>query len=58
MCTETTVYDYMDDVDAPKKWFTANIDIIVQTFGTEHRIQKEDLFLGSFLLVVLTVQLS
>jgi hypothetical protein len=60
MCTETTVYDYMDNVDAPKRWFTANVDTIMQTFGTEHHIQKEDLFLGSFSfsLLVSTIRIS
>jgi hypothetical protein len=58
MCTETTMYDYMDNVDTPKKWFTANVHAIMQTFGTEHRIQKEDLFLGSFLLPVSTIRIS
>jgi hypothetical protein len=46
MCTETTVYDYMDNLHAPKKWFKANIGLILQIFGVEHQIQKEDLFLG------------
>jgi hypothetical protein len=46
MCTETTVYDYMENLDTPKKWFIANVDTILQIFGAEHRIQKEDLYLG------------
>jgi len=46
MCAETTVYDYIDNLDTPKKWFKANVDVIMHTFGAEHRIQKEDLFLG------------
>lgn len=40
------MYDYMDNLDAPKKWFMANVDTILQTFGADHHIQKEDLFLG------------
>ncbi|KAG7443780.1 uncharacterized protein BT62DRAFT_995815 [Guyanagaster necrorhizus] len=43
--TETTVYTYVENLDAPKKWFKANVDEILATYGTQHRIQKEDLFL-------------
>ncbi|KAF5362649.1 hypothetical protein D9758_009617 [Tetrapyrgos nigripes] len=45
MCTETTVYRYVDSLDAPKKWFKANVDAILEIFGSQHHIQKEDLFL-------------
>ncbi|KAF9462806.1 hypothetical protein BDZ94DRAFT_1260375 [Collybia nuda] len=45
MCTETTMYRYAENLEAPKKWFKANVDTIMQIFGAEHRIQKEDLFL-------------
>ncbi|KAG7443814.1 kinase-like protein [Guyanagaster necrorhizus] len=43
--TETTVYTYVENLDAPRKWFKANVDEILATYGTQHRIQKEDLFL-------------
>ncbi|KAK0432782.1 hypothetical protein EV421DRAFT_1457902 [Armillaria borealis] len=43
--TETTVYKYVENLDAPKKWFKANVDNILATYGAQHRIQKEDLFL-------------
>ncbi|KAK0472502.1 hypothetical protein IW261DRAFT_1343551, partial [Armillaria novae-zelandiae] len=43
--TETTVYKYVENLDAPKKWFKANVDDILATYGVQHRIQKEDLFL-------------
>lgn len=46
LCTGSTQYDYVENLDAPKKWFKANVDMILQTFGSEHRIQKEDLLLG------------
>jgi hypothetical protein len=36
----------MENLDAPKKWFKANVDTILKSFGAEHRIQKEDLVLG------------
>jgi hypothetical protein len=40
------MYRYADSLDAPKKWFKANVDSIMKIFGTKHQIQKEDLFLG------------
>ncbi|KAJ7072976.1 hypothetical protein C8F01DRAFT_267337 [Mycena amicta] len=45
LCTETTVYKYMESLDAPKKWFRANIDAIMQEYGRAHQIQKEDVYL-------------
>lgn len=44
------MYRYVDSLEAPKKWFKANVDSIMQIFGAEHRIQKEDLFLGVYSL--------
>jgi hypothetical protein len=46
MCTETTMYRYIENLDAPKKWFKSNADAIMQQYGTLHQIQKEDLYLG------------
>ncbi|THH10883.1 hypothetical protein EW145_g1036 [Phellinidium pouzarii] len=43
--TEVTMYRYIDDLSAPKKWFEANIDHILRLYGKEHRLQKEDVFL-------------
>ncbi|KAJ7747345.1 hypothetical protein B0H16DRAFT_1675699 [Mycena metata] len=45
LCTETTMYRYVEHLDAPKKWFKANVDAIMETYGPIHQIQKEDLFL-------------
>ncbi|KAJ7072080.1 hypothetical protein C8F01DRAFT_1361505 [Mycena amicta] len=45
LCTETTMYRYVENLDAPKKWFKANVDAIIETYGPMHNIQKEDLFL-------------
>ncbi|KAJ7091133.1 hypothetical protein C8R44DRAFT_412775 [Mycena epipterygia] len=45
LCTETTMYRYVESLDAPKRWFKSNIDSIMETYGPIHRIQKEDLFL-------------
>ncbi|KAF9069993.1 hypothetical protein BDP27DRAFT_1362916 [Rhodocollybia butyracea] len=46
LCTETTMYRYVENLDAPKKWFKANVDTILEVFGPQHHIQKEDLFFG------------
>ncbi|KAJ3848775.1 hypothetical protein EV368DRAFT_48649 [Lentinula lateritia] len=44
LCTETTMYRYVENLDAPKKWFKANVDTVLEIFGPQHQIQKEDLF--------------
>ena len=44
--TESTAYRYMEDLGAPRRWFKANVDAILNEFGDEHRIGREDLFLG------------
>lgn len=49
MFTETTTYNYVQDLAAPKRWFTANVDRILELYGAEHDIQKEDLFLGTYM---------
>lgn len=42
------MYRYVADPDlkAPRRWFTANVDQILDVYGSEHLIQKEDLMLG------------
>jgi len=45
LVAETTVYRYMDNLEAPKAWFSANIDDILGLYGQAHNIQKEDIFL-------------
>ncbi|KAJ6521208.1 hypothetical protein DFH09DRAFT_223755 [Mycena vulgaris] len=45
LCTETTMYRYIENLEAPKKWFKANVDTIMHQYGTLHQIQKEDLHL-------------
>ncbi|KAJ3927538.1 MAG: hypothetical protein NXY57DRAFT_1105715 [Lentinula lateritia] len=44
LCTETTMYRYVENLDAPKKWFKANVDTVLEIFGPQHQIQKEELF--------------
>ncbi|THH14319.1 hypothetical protein EW146_g5999 [Bondarzewia mesenterica] len=43
--TETTMYRYVEDLDAPKKWFQGSIDHILELYGREHKISKEDVYL-------------
>ncbi|TFK79567.1 hypothetical protein K466DRAFT_570161 [Polyporus arcularius HHB13444] len=45
MVTESTVYRYIEDLSTPKKWFKANVDHILDIYGAEHRISKEELYL-------------
>ncbi|KAH8825809.1 hypothetical protein DL96DRAFT_1670173 [Flagelloscypha sp. PMI_526] len=45
LCAETTVYRYLDDLTAPKKWFTSHIDAVLHEFGAEHNIAREDIFM-------------
>ena len=51
LCTETTDYQYLEKLDAPKKWFKTHIDFIMQTYGGQHHLQKEDLFLGQYHII-------
>lgn len=46
LCTETTDYKYLARLDAPKKWFQTHVDLIMNRYGYQHNIHKEDLFLG------------
>lgn len=64
LCTESTMYNYVDNLEAPKKWFRANVDRILKVYGKTHSLQKEDLYLGtvslqqSMMLAILTSYLS
>ncbi|ESK86494.1 hypothetical protein Moror_9860 [Moniliophthora roreri MCA 2997] len=44
LCTETTIYRYVESLDAPKKWFKANADLVLDVYGEKHHIQREDLY--------------
>lgn len=48
MYTEITQYRYINDdgLTAPRMWFQENIDQILDVYGKEHHIQKEDIYLG------------
>jgi abelson tyrosine-protein kinase 1 len=48
LCTETTVYRYIENLDAPKQWFKANADKVLELYGGHHPIQRGDLNLGEF----------
>ncbi|EMD32697.1 hypothetical protein CERSUDRAFT_143220 [Gelatoporia subvermispora B] len=43
--TETSVYHYVEDLATPKKWFSANVDRILELYAEKHRITREDLYL-------------
>ncbi|EDR11626.1 uncharacterized protein LACBIDRAFT_324322 [Laccaria bicolor S238N-H82] len=45
MCVETTEYRYLEPLEALSNWFQANVTSIIISYGTQHTIQKEDLFL-------------
>jgi len=40
------MYDYIEDLSAPKKWFKGNVDEILRSYAGDRSITKEDLFLG------------
>jgi len=41
-----TDYNYFKNLEGPKAWFEANIDIVTATYGRASGIAKEDIFLG------------
>ena len=47
MYTETTIYHYIEQLDVPKKWFKANVDVIMRIYGPSHDIQREDIYVGA-----------
>jgi hypothetical protein len=47
LCVESTIYEYIEDLSAPKKWFKANVDAILSAYGDSHSITKEEVFLGT-----------
>ena len=60
LCAEATEYRYMiseegEQLDAPKRWFKANVDAIMKIFGAQHQIQREELFLGRWYIDVAVI---
>jgi hypothetical protein len=51
LVAEQTNYLYMTSLDVPKKWFTANIDPILFTYGESHKLEKEDVYLSMSFLI-------
>jgi len=51
MVAEIAEYRYMESREAPKKWFQLHVDTVMQAYGRQHQIQKEDVFLGITFLV-------
>ncbi|OJA20637.1 hypothetical protein AZE42_09915 [Rhizopogon vesiculosus] len=42
ICAESTMYQFIEDLTAPKEWFKANVNAIVKEYAPRHPIQKED----------------
>lgn len=47
--TENTEYRYMENLDAPKKWFQLHADAVLRIYGYQANINKEDLFLSALI---------
>jgi abelson tyrosine-protein kinase 1 len=45
--TETTLYHYLDNLEAPKRWFQKWIDVILSVYGPKYNLQKEDVIFGT-----------
>jgi len=45
LCTETTIYRYFVELQAPKEWYKANVDAVL---APSMRFEKEDLYFGEF----------
>ncbi|CCM05813.1 uncharacterized protein FIBRA_08047 [Fibroporia radiculosa] len=43
--TESTVYRYVEDLASPKRWFKANVDMILELYGKQHQLARDDLYL-------------
>lgn len=46
MC-EMSIYRYFDSLDAPRVWFSATIDKIMECYGRDHHLLKEDVIFGT-----------
>lgn len=44
--TESTLYQYLESIDDAKFWFEKNINAILHKYGSLHKLQREDIFLG------------
>jgi len=58
LCAEIAQYEYLESLDAPRKWFQLHVDAVMQAYGREHRIQREDLLLGKSNPFSFTTRLS
>jgi abelson tyrosine-protein kinase 1 len=41
------MYNYLDNLDAPKKWLKAHCDTILKVYGEQYALQREDVMLGT-----------
>ncbi|KAG2124042.1 hypothetical protein DEU56DRAFT_744872 [Suillus clintonianus] len=42
---DATMYQFIEDLAAPREWFKANVNAIVKEYAPRHPIQREDLIL-------------
>jgi hypothetical protein len=40
------MYQFIEDLTAPKEWFKANVKSIIKEYAPRHPIQKEDIIVG------------
>jgi abelson tyrosine-protein kinase 1 len=45
--TEATKYSWLQNLQSAKAWFKANVDRILDIYGEEHQLHREDLSLGT-----------
>jgi len=46
LLADVAKYSYVPRLEAPKRWFKENIDQILEVYGADYRVQREDIFLG------------
>ena len=56
LCTETTMYRYFVELQAPMEWFKANIDAVLALYGAKYAIQRRIYILVSSLPSFLAFQ--
>ena len=42
------VYRFVEGLESPKRWLAANVDRVLELYGDEHAITKDDVCLGMF----------
>lgn len=50
------MYRFIEDLSAPKEWFKANVSTIVKEYAPRHPIQKEDVVVGGYYFLLVSVK--